>query len=398
VTTPDVAGFAAGFARALEAAGVPVPPGRAAALAAALDVTFPTTRTALYWTARVTLVSDVTQVPLFDATFAALFGAEDSGFDVAAFRGDQNQPGVGERRRAPPDGGSPSPRRGAWTPPALVARYLGEATSGESGEQPGESGPGSVLAALSPAELLRQRDLAGFTDEELAHLRMLAADLAAEPPLRRGRRTRPARSGSRVDLRATLRASVRTGGDPLTVIRRARRPARRRLVLLCDVSGSMEGYARAYLTLLAGAAMTVRAESFVFATRLTRITAALRSTSGGRALPVAGSAAPDWGGGTRLGTAVQAFLDGHGRRGAARNAVVVVLSDGWEAGDPGLLGNQMERLSRMAYRVIWVNPRVAAEAYQPLAGGMAAALPHVDRFLSGHTLAALERVLAAVRE
>jgi uncharacterized protein with von Willebrand factor type A (vWA) domain len=165
-------------------------------------------------------------------------------------------------------------------------------------------------------------------------------------------------------------------------------------VLLCDISGSMEPYARAYLQFLTCAGRD--AEAFVFATRLTRITRALASRSPERAIERAAAAAPDWSSGTRIGEALRAFNDRHGRRGMARGAVIVILSDGWERGEPELVAREMERLSRLAYRIVWVNPRVSASGFAPRAGGMAAALPHVDALVSGHSLQALAAVADAI--
>ena len=201
-------------------------------------------------------------------------------------------------------------------------------------------------------------------------------------------------------MRRTLRGSLRTGGDPIRLARRSRRIVRRRLVLLCDISGSMEPYARAYLQFLTCAAQGgdrhTRSEAFVFATRLTRLTRALHSRNPERAIQRAAATAPDWSSGTRIGDALKSFNDRHGRRGMARGAVVVILSDGWERGDPALVGREMERLSRLAYRIVWVNPRVAASGFVPRAGGMAAALPWCDALVSGHTLEALEEVVDAI--
>ncbi len=202
-------------------------------------------------------------------------------------------------------------------------------------------------------------------------------------------------------MRRTLRGSLRTGGDPIRLARRRRRVVRRRLVLLCDISGSMEPYARAYLQFLtcaAGAGLGSHrpAEAFAFATRLTRLTRALHSRNPERAIQRAAATAPDWSSGTRIGDALKSFNDRHGRRGMARGAVVVILSDGWERGDPALVGREMERLSRLAHRIVWVNPRVAAAGFSPRAGGMAAALPFVDELVSGHSLAALEEVVEAI--
>jgi uncharacterized protein with von Willebrand factor type A (vWA) domain len=172
-------------------------------------------------------------------------------------------------------------------------------------------------------------------------------------------------------------------------------------VMLCDISGSMEPYARAYLQFLTCAAGSGRtgsegSEAFAFATRLTRLTRALRSRNPERAIQRAAAVAPDWASGTRIGDALKTFNDRHGRRGMARGAVIVVLSDGWERGDPELVGREMQRLARLAYRVVWVNPRAAAPGFEPRAGGMAAALPHCDAFVSGHNLRALDEVIDAI--
>jgi uncharacterized protein len=221
--------------------------------------------------------------------------------------------------------------------------------------------------------------------------------LQVATPVRRTRRYEKGRRGQHVDLRRSLRASLRTGGDPIRLSHRHRRIAPRRLVLLCDISGSMEPYARAYLQFLTSAAGSgPNAEAFVFATRLTRLTRALASRHPERAIQRAAAAAPDWSSGTRIGDALKAFNDRHGRRGMARGAVVVILSDGWERGDPALVAREMERLSRLAHRIVWVNPRAAASGFSPRAGGMSAALPHCDALVSGHSLEALGEVVEAI--
>jgi hypothetical protein len=199
-----------------------------------------------------------------------------------------------------------------------------------------------------------------------------------------------------VDLRGTLRQAHRTGGDPLRLLRRRRRERPRRLVVLCDISGSMEPYARAMLQLLYCAQGATRAEVFVFATRLTRLTPVLRQGRSATALIRAGTAAPDWSGGTRIGAAVAEFLHRYGRRGMARGAVVLVISDGWETGDPAALGQAMARLSRLAYRIVWVNPRTQSPRYRPLVGGMAAAWPYCDAVVSAHRVDALGELIAAL--
>jgi uncharacterized protein with von Willebrand factor type A (vWA) domain len=221
-------------------------------------------------------------------------------------------------------------------------------------------------------------------------------ELSLATPRRRTRRARRARRGDHLDVRATLRASHRTGGDPVRQIRRRRGMRQRPLVVLCDISGSMEPYSRAFLTFLHGAVGGAGAEAFVFATRLTRLTRALRGHQPDLAISRAVATAPDWSGGTRIGEALQRFNDRHGRRGMARGAVVVVVSDGWETGDPGLMAREMERLHRLAYRIVWVNPRKAARGFVPSAGGMAAALPYCDAFVGGHNLLALSEVVEEI--
>ena len=168
-------------------------------------------------------------------------------------------------------------------------------------------------------------------------------------------------------------------------------------MLLCDISGSMEPYARAYLQFLTSAAGSgPNAEAFVFATRLTRLTRALSSRNPERAIQRAAAAAPDWSSGTRIGDALKEFNDRHGRRGMARGAVIVILSDGWERGDPMLVGREMQRLARLAHRIVWVNPRVGADAFSVRSGGMVAALPHCDALVSGHSFEALGEVAEAI--
>jgi uncharacterized protein len=252
------------------------------------------------------------------------------------------------------------------------------------------------MAAVSAHERLRTKDFGKLTADELVALRVLTTRMAFVTPHRRSHRHTRSHAGPEVDFRATLRRARRTGGAPLETVRRRRRTRPRRLVLICDISGSMESYARAYLQLLFTGVGGARAEAFVFATRLTRLTRSLKDTAPELALQRAGRAAPDWSGGTRIGAAIKAFNDEYGRRGMARGAVVVILSDGWDRGDPAILERQMARLRRLAYRIIWVNPRKASPSYRPLTAGMAAALPHVDALLSGHSLAAFDDVLTAV--
>jgi uncharacterized protein with von Willebrand factor type A (vWA) domain len=249
----------------------------------------------------------------------------------------------------------------------------------------------------SDEERLAGKRFDALAPHELAQLYRLMSRLELATPLRRTRRYERGRHGQRIDMRRTLRASLRTGGDPIRLARRRRRVARRRLVMLCDISGSMEPYGRAYLQFLACAARSgPHAEAFAFATRLTRLTRALASRHPERAIERAALAAPDWSSGTRIGDALKEFNDRHGRRGMARGAVVVILSDGWERGDPKLVGREMARLARLAHRIVWVNPRVGASGFSVRAGGMVAALEHCDALVSGHSFQALGEVVDAI--
>jgi uncharacterized protein len=273
----------------------------------------------------------------------------------------------------------------------------GEGRSGKDRGSDGDEGEGETLAmTASGDEYLHRADFAALTPIEMMMLRRLMAEMRLAPPERKRRRTRRSPIGRQLDMRATLRRSHRTGGDPVERIRRLNTVRPRRLVLLADISGSMEPYARAYLQLLHSAVGGANAETFVFATRLTRLTRQLRIRNPNVALQRAAAAAPDWSGGTRLGDALKAFNDGWGRRGLARGAVLLIVSDGWDAGDPALVAEQMARLSRLAHKVVWVNPRKQSTSFQPLAGAMAAALPHIDDFVSGHSAMAMGEVIAAI--
>jgi uncharacterized protein with von Willebrand factor type A (vWA) domain len=248
-------------------------------------------------------------------------------------------------------------------------------------------------------EVLRHRDLAGLSIVERAEVRQLLALLAPVAPVRPGRRPKPAYRGS-IDARRSARAMLHAGGEPARLCRRTRRPKPRRLVLLIDVSGSMAPYADSLLR-FAHAAVRQRphaTEVFAFGTRLTRLTGALGRPDPDAALAHAGALIPDWSGGTRLGEALSAFLREYGHRGMARRAVVVVFSDGWERGDPGLLAAAAARLARLAHRVVWATPHAGRPGFAPVAGGLAAVLPHVDALLSGHSLAALEEIVREISQ
>ena len=245
----------------------------------------------------------------------------------------------------------------------------------------------------STTETLRSKDFADYDPEELAELRRLFARLRLTGSLRRSRRlvTTPKRRGPAPDLRGTVRAALRSSGEAFRPAFRDRSLRPRRVVLLCDVSGSMDLYSRVLIRFVhAAVAGRTKVEAFTMGTRLTRVTRDLRSRDPDAALRAAAERAPDWSGGTRLGAGIREFNDAWGVRGMARGSVVVILSDGWDRGDPAELGREMERLGRVAHRVVWVNPLKASAGYSPVARGMAAALPHVDHFVEGHSLESLE--------
>ena len=277
---------------------------------------------------------------------------------------------------------------------ALPGTPYGQGPPAATGEEP-EVRP----AAWSDVELLMHKDFAEYTDQERALARAVVAQLARRGPTRRSRRLRAVRTrGVRPDLQRTLRASLRWGGEPLD--RRWREPSSkpRKLVLICDVSGSMATYARVLLQYMHAAVATHRrVEAFAFGTRLTRLTRELDVRDPDRALARAGDAVEDWSGGTRIGHALSVLNREHGRR-LGRGAVVVILSDGWDRGEPELLADEMARLRRSAHRVVWLNPLKASAGYEPLARGMAAALPHTDHFLAGNSLASLAELAQILEE
>jgi len=378
----DLPALVEALSRRLRHTGLPGTPARAAELARALTLVRPVSRRRLYWTARSVMVSDQAQVAAFDQVFAEVFGGRAAGQDF--------DPDEVATAPAPPR----LERREVHGEPRSQGTSLSSSRPGSGDDQSAHAEVPMMLA--SAEELLRTKRFEALEPHELAQLYRLMSRLQLATPRRRTRRYEKGRLGERIDLRRTLRHSLRTGGDPVHLERRHRRLARRRLVLLCDISGSMEPYARAYLQFLACAGSGPRAEAFVFATRLTRLTRALASRNPERAIQRAAATAPDWSSGTRIGDALREFNDRHGRRGMARGAVVVILSDGWERGDPMLVGREMERLARLAHRIVWVNPRVGADAFSVRAGGMVAALPHCDALVSGHSFEALGEVVEAI--
>jgi uncharacterized protein with von Willebrand factor type A (vWA) domain len=259
--------------------------------------------------------------------------------------------------------------------------------------------PTAVPAAWSDVELLRHKDFASYTDLEMALARELIARLARRGPTRLSRRARPSRRrGHEPDVRRMVRGSLRTAGEPLDRVWRApsRRP--RPVVLVLDVSGSMTPYARMLLQYLhASVAARRRVEAFAFGTRLTRVTHELGGRDHDRALARAAEAVVDFSGGTRIGAALAALNREHGRR-VGRGAVVVILSDGWDRGDPEELAVEMARLRRSAHRLVWLNPLAAHPEFAPLTRGMRAAIPHTDELLAGNSLASLEQLAVILEE
>lgn len=367
VTAPPAdpgAELAVGFATALRRAGLTVPVGATLAWTAALGEVGLADRDHVYWAGRATLVGRPEDVEVYDRVFAAHF---QRGAPLDARRAGEPE----HVTLALDDGGDEPPPGGEL----------------ERADQP------TISVRWSAQEVLRDRDFAECTDAELAEAYRLMAGLRVRASLRPSRRRRPAtgRRGDRPDLRRTVRAALRGGGEPVRRHHTTPGARPRRLVLLVDVSGSMEPYSRALVRFVHAAVVgRGRVEVFALGTRLTRLTRELSTRDPDAALARAAAAVSDWSGGTRLGEGLRRFNDEWGVRGTARQAVVVILSDGWDRGDPDVLGEQMARLHRVAHKVVWVNPLKASPGYQPLARGMAAALPHVDRFVEGHSLASLE--------
>lgn len=358
---------AVGFARVLRAAGLAVSTDSTVLFADALSVVGGTQGEHVYWAARATLCRRPEDVERFDACFAAWFG---SAFMQSASMAELSNAAMSELTF-----GNDSP-----TDPG---------TDGRTDDEDAREVP-LVTVRFSRAEVLRQRDFATYSTAEHEAARRALAELRVIGARRRSRRLVRSRTRGRPDVRRTMRAAMRTGGEPLRRAYRMPSTRPRRLVLLCDVSGSMEPYARVIIQFLHSAVVARRhVEAFALGTRLTRMTRELMNRDPDAAITGAARRVTDWSGGTRLGETLRAFNDEWGVRGMARGAVVVVISDGWDRGEPQVLAEQMQRLARVAHRVVWVNPLKASPGFAPLAAGMAAALPYVDEFVEGHSLASL---------
>ncbi|MEA3185135.1 MAG: uncharacterized protein QOJ74_1612 [Ilumatobacteraceae bacterium] len=358
--------MAVAFARVLRGASLRVPIGSVLMFVEALGRVGISERSSVYWAARSTLVHHPEDLDLFDRAFAVFWdhavpNAVDEETEIITVtlatddESDDDDDGDDDAATASDD-------------PTLTLRF-------------------------SSVEVLRNKDFGAYDEEELEQAQQLMSRLRFVGPPRRSFRYGPSSRRGRPDLRKTLRSAIGAGGEPIRRHWREPGDRLRRLVLLLDVSGSMEPYARAMLRFVhAAVAGRQRVEAFALGTRLTRVTKELNSRDPDLALKQASARVEDWSGGTRLGETLRRFNDEWGVRGMARGAIVVILSDGWDRGDPAVLGEQMQRLQRVTYDLIWVNPLKVTPGYAPLARGMAAALPYVDHFVEGHSLAAMEEL------
>ena len=355
----------------------------------------------VYWAARAAFVQEPAQLPLFEAAFERFWGGHS--LDVWE-RGSEH--GESDPRMAGPQHGGeslPQARREGQASPLLDAqkqRSSAEIPSGSSDDDRSEGEKKGVLAAYSPADTEGERKRLEYRHDELAAVRRLIDDLKRTVPERRSRRLRPDRVGHRLDVRKTLRGALATEGEAFRLSYSAPSVRPRRLLFLCDVSGSMDRYSRVLLaSLKAAVGASGKTEAFVFATRLTRLTRSLSGRDLERTLEQARAAVADWSGGTRIGHVLAEFNRTYARRGFARGAIVIVVSDGWDRGDPDVLARELRRLQLQARRLVWINPRPLAVNNQPLAIGMRAALPYVDDFVPGHdprAVAGIARVLSGL--
>ncbi len=374
-----------GFGRELRRRGLVVGTGRIVTFCRAAACLGTLEREDLYWAARSALISRPEDVEAFDAAFREWFGA---GARIVL----EIPPEAAREAEAAVRAAAGADAADAGEEERVLTR--GRREAGEGDETEGEA---AIRAVASAAEVLRTKSFAELTEEERERVSRLIRQLAVQVPIRRSRRLRPAPTGGRLDVRRTLRRSLRTHGEPFHRAWRARGTRARPLVLILDISGSMAPYSRA-LVQFAYAAMAAgrRVEVFCFGTRLTRVTRALATRDPDRAIHEIGRRVADWEGGTRIGESLKALLDGWSQRAALRGAVVVICSDGLERGEPDLLRAQMAKLRRLAHRVVWVNPLKGSPRYEPLARGMAAALPSIDAFLAGHNLESLEELSRAL--
>ena len=373
-----------GFGRELRRRGLPVGTGRIVTFCRATAALGALDRTDLYWAARASLISRPEDADAFDAAFDAWF-REGIRIELGV-PGQAGESGLAESEGVPIEGLE------------IVEDQVVASEWHALDEDAEAEGEAAIRIVASAMEVLRDKSFADLTEDERRRMAKLIRRLAVRVPIRKTRRFRSASVGPRFDVRRTLRRSLRTQGEPFHRAWRARGSRHRPLVLILDISGSMAPYSRALMQ-FAFAAMAAgrRVEVFCFGTRLTRVTRTLRTKDPDRALHEIGRIVEDWEGGTRIGVSLKDLLDGWSQRAALRGAVAVICSDGLERGEPDLLRDQMARLRRLVHKIVWVNPLKGSPHYEPLARGMAAALPSIDEFLPGHNLESLEelsRVLA----
>lgn len=362
-----------GFGRLLRARGLPVGTGRILSFCRAVGELGLADRESLYWAGRATLVSSKDHFAPFDDAFERYFGPPRANGPIS-----HDRAGSGEQH---------SNLRPELTADVELVTE-GWVPAGESAETEGEV---AVRIAASEVEVLKKKSFSELSDEERVRAATLIGALSVGIPRRHTRRLRPARKVRQLDLRRTLRHSLRTQGEPFRRAFKDRNIKLRPLLVILDVSGSMSAYSRALLQFgFAAMAAGRKVEVFCFGTRLTRVRRTLRTKDPDRALEEVAELVRDWEGGTRIGESLRDLINNYGQSRFLRGAVVVLCSDGLERGDPRLLAAQVAKLGRLAHRVVWVNPLKGSPEYQPLARGMAAALPHIDLFLSGHNIDDLE--------
>ncbi|MEY3587659.1 MAG: hypothetical protein RJA47_255 [Actinomycetota bacterium] len=363
---PGAESMAVAFARVLRGVDIAAPLDSVLTFVDALSLVGMDNRESVYWAARCTLARNPEDIPVFDRAFAVFWDhrASPAGIDTEELR---------------------------------ITIAMDTEEEGSSGGSADASDDPTITLRFSGVETLREKDFSDYTDDEMRTAQKWMEQLRVAGSPRESMRWVPSRKGTRPDMRRTVRASLAAQGEP--VRRRWTRHGERsrRIVFLLDVSGSMEPYARALVRFVhAGVAGRQRVEAFTLGTRLTRISRELSSKDPDKALRLAGTRVADWSGGTRLGETLRLFNDEWGVRGMARGSIVVILSDGWDRGEPTLLADEMRRLQRVSFKVVWVNPLKVTPGYAPLARGMAAALPFVDEFVEGHSLDALEHLTKVI--
>lgn len=369
-----ITGSLVGFGRLLRERGVAVGPGQLVRYQAALAALDRADVEDLYWAGRACLVSGHQDLPAYELAFAEHFLGAAGGVPS-----EQSPPGPGADgpgAAGPPPASLPPKRRDRLSPP-----------DAEEGDRADAATVGETASSF---EVLRHKSFPSITPEERARLDELLRRLRPGLPMRTTRRTRPSARGRQLDLRRSVRRSLRTEGELLGRHWRRRRRRHRTIVVLLDVSGSMTSYSRALLQFAYGLGRSgVPLEVFCFGTRLTRITGMLRLRDPDDALDRAAATVVDWDGGTRIGESLRQFVRAWGRQGFVRRSVLLICSDGLERGDPALLGEQLERLSRLCHRIVWVNPLKGDPGFEPVSRGMRAALPHLDDLVAGDTFDSL---------